>query len=185
MRKTAEPPLRPPVGAAPRSAGSSSARPEKDVVVPVLEEVLDVGTRRIETDSGVRIHKRVQERVQVIDEPLAKDELAVKRVPIGRYVDAPPSVRYEGDTTIVPILEEVLIVEKRLLLKEEVRITRQRLQHRSPQRVVLRREQAEVEQFGELAARHEAAQTAPRGNGVDGTNSSSFFARARAWMRGW
>jgi uncharacterized protein (TIGR02271 family) len=185
MRNTSsEPPLRPAVGAASTSAGSGAGA-EKEVVVPVLEEVLDVGTRRIETDSGVRIHKRVQERVQLVDEPLVKDEFAVERVPVGRYIDAPTGVRYEGDTTVVPILEEVLIVEKRLLLKEEVRITRHRRQHRNPQRVVLRREQAEVEQFGELAARHEAAQAEARDGGSDGRNSSSFFAKARAWVRGW
>lgn len=35
-----------------------------------------------------------------------------------------PEIRTEGDVTIVPVLEEVLVVEKRLVLKEELHIRR-------------------------------------------------------------
>jgi len=52
--------------------------------------------------------------------------------------------RYEGDTMIIPILEEVLVVEKRLLLREEIRITRRQSVVRDPQEYILRREEATV-----------------------------------------
>jgi uncharacterized protein (TIGR02271 family) len=119
----------------------------EETVIPVVQEELDVGTRRIETDSGVRVRMRVEERVQVVDEPLTRDDLEIERVAVERVIDAPVDVRYEGDTMIVPVLEEVLVVEKRLVLKEEVRITRRRTEHRSPTRVPLRRESAVVERF--------------------------------------
>ena len=56
-------------------------------------------------------------------------------------------MRQEGDTLIVPVLEEVLVVEKRLLLKEEVRITRTRTEVHSPQAVTLRSEEAVIEEI--------------------------------------
>jgi uncharacterized protein (TIGR02271 family) len=119
----------------------------EEAVVPVLEEALDVRTRRVETGGGVRVEKTVDEYEECVDEPLTKEEVEVERVAVGRPVDGPLSVRYEGDTMIVPILEEVLVVEKRLVLKEEIRITRRRRELHAPQRVTLRREHATVERI--------------------------------------
>jgi stress response protein YsnF len=48
----------------------------------------------------------------------------IGRVPVGRPVDTMPPVRQEGDTTIVPVVEEIIVVGRRLILKEEVRIRR-------------------------------------------------------------
>ncbi|MCA1628121.1 MAG: YsnF/AvaK domain-containing protein, partial [Acidobacteria bacterium] len=61
----------------------------------------------------------VREREEIVDELLLKEAVEVERVIINREVDAPVPVRYEGETMIVPVLEEMLVVEKRLVLKEE------------------------------------------------------------------
>jgi uncharacterized protein (TIGR02271 family) len=112
--------------------------------IPVLQEELEVGKRKVET--GVtRVKKTVHEREEVIDEPLVKEEVQVERVPINRYVEGPVPVREEDGVTIVPLLEEVLVVEKKLLLKEELRITKRTKTVRDPQRVILRSEEALVE----------------------------------------
>jgi len=66
---------------------------------------------------------------------------------VDRVVAGPVPVRHEGDTMIVPVLEEVLVVEKRLVLKEELRVTRRRVETREPQTVTLRREDVVVERF--------------------------------------
>lgn len=60
-----------------------------------------------------------------------------------------PGIRYEGETMIVPILEEVLFIEKRTILKEELRVSSVRREVRAPQRVVLRAEGVSVEHFDE------------------------------------
>ena len=119
----------------------------EETVIPVLKEELDVHTRRVELDSGVRVAKQVEEREELIDEPLTKEEVEVERITLNRPVDGPIAVRYEGDTMIVPVLEEVLVVEKRLVLKEEIRITRRKTEIRAPERVTLRREIAAVERI--------------------------------------
>jgi len=84
-----------------------------------------------------------------LDQPLRRDELVIEHVPIGRVIDEAdvPQARYEGDTMIVPVLEEVLVVQKQLLLKEEVRITRHQREERAPRSVLLRAEQVDVERF--------------------------------------
>jgi uncharacterized protein (TIGR02271 family) len=114
------------------------------VVIPVVEETLSVRTQAFET-GRVRITTQVHEREEVVDEAVAREVVEVQRVPVGRYVDAPVATRTEGDTTIIPVLEEVLVVEKRILLKEEVHVTRRRLEQRDPQRVTLRSEEVVVE----------------------------------------
>jgi uncharacterized protein (TIGR02271 family) len=119
----------------------------EETIVPVLKEELDVSTRRVELDSGVRVAKHVEQREELIDEALTKEEVTVERITVNRRVDGPIAVRYEGDTMIVPVLEEVLVVEKRLVLKEEIRITRRKTEFRAPERVTLRREIAAVERI--------------------------------------
>ena len=121
-----------------------SGADHETLVIPVIVEEVDVQKRPVETGK-VRITKVVHEREAVVDEPLLRDEVEIERVPIERLVEEVMPVRYEGDTTIVPILEEVLVVEKRLMLKEELHIRKRRVEVRQPQGVTLRREEAHVE----------------------------------------
>jgi uncharacterized protein (TIGR02271 family) len=134
-----------------RGAVRDDATPDT-TIIPVMQEELDVRTRRIETDSGVRISKTVERRDEVIDEAITKEEVDVERVPMNVPIEEPLGVRYEGDTMIIPILEEVLVVEKRLMLKEELRVTRRKTSLHAPQRVTLRREQALVERIEDSRA---------------------------------
>jgi uncharacterized protein (TIGR02271 family) len=114
------------------------------VIIPVFEETLDVRKRKVET-GRVRVSKTVREREEVIDEPFLRQEVEIERVPVNRFIDDPVPVRYEGHTLIVPVFEEVLVVEKRLRLKEEVRVTRRQVESSEPQTVTLRSEELTVE----------------------------------------
>ena len=114
------------------------------LVVPVVQEVVDVQKRWVES-GRVRVTKVVHQHEEVVDEPLLREEVEVERIAVNRAVDGPVAVRHEGDVMIVPILEEVLVVEKRLVLKEELHIRRRRTEVSHPQRIVLRTEEATVE----------------------------------------
>ena len=96
---------------------------------------------------GVRVHKTVQERTETVDQPTFEEKIEVERVTVNQFVDAPPPVRYEGDVMIIPLLEEVLVVEKRLVLREEVRISKRRETVNKPQQIVLRREEVTLERI--------------------------------------
>jgi uncharacterized protein (TIGR02271 family) len=128
----------------------NSAKPEKQqpVTVPVFEEQLSVGTRKVDT-GGIRIHKTVAEHPVTLDERLLRDETVVEHVPVDRFV-APgeaPTTRYEGDTLVVPVLEEVLVVERRVRIKEELHITRVRREQRHLETVMLKSEQVAIERL--------------------------------------
>jgi uncharacterized protein (TIGR02271 family) len=117
---------------------------DEPMVVPVLVEELEVQKRLVETGK-VRITKVVHERETLVDEPLFHDNVAITRVPMQRVVDGPVPVREENGTTIISIVEEVLVVEKRLMLREEIHIRKQRLETHQPQRITLRSEEVRVE----------------------------------------
>jgi uncharacterized protein (TIGR02271 family) len=130
-------------GAPDAIAASVAAQPS--VTVPRIEESLEVG-RRVVSGGGLRISKTIETREAVVDEPLLRDALQVERVAIGRLLDGdqPPPTRHEGDTLVIPVVEEVLVVERRLLLKEELRVLRTRETFHAPQRVELRGERVTV-----------------------------------------
>jgi uncharacterized protein (TIGR02271 family) len=116
------------------------------VVIPVVSEEVAVGKREVEA-GRVRITKLVREEQQTVDQPVFAEEVVVERVAINRVVDGPVEVRHEGDTMIVPLLEEVLVVEKRLMLREEVRISKRRNETHRAQTVTLRKEDVKVERL--------------------------------------
>lgn len=142
VNQTIQPPVASPPP--PHPAASSATVDEERLVVPVIAEELQVEKRRVAI-GGLRVHKTVQERTETIDEPLIEERIDVERVPINQFVDAPPPMRYEGDVMIVSLVEEILVVEKRLVLREELRIKKQRVETRKPQAVTLRREEATLE----------------------------------------
>jgi uncharacterized protein (TIGR02271 family) len=115
-------------------------------VIPVVEEVLEVRRHRVETGK-VRITKVVHEREEEVNSPQIREEVTIERVTLNRLVDAPVSMRQEGDTLIIPVLEEVVVMEKRLIVKEELRITKRRIEEQATQRVTLRREEIMVERL--------------------------------------
>ena len=138
---------------------SKSSDPDAETI-PVVEEQLVVARRNTVTGL-VRLKKRVHQEDKVVDEPLRAVEIEVERVPVGRWVDAPLPVRREGNTTIYPVLEEVAVIEKRLRLVEEVRVTRKQLVRHSPEPVSVRREEVTVERVRIPAASGEVWQVRP------------------------
>ncbi len=79
-------------------------------VIPVIEERLIVDKQAIET-GRVRIAKKIHETEETVNIPLARDEVNVERVAINQIVDIPSPVRHEGDTMIIPVVEEILVVD--------------------------------------------------------------------------
>lgn len=144
LRVRAEGELYLPVPIRQESKAAAPPSSEQVLVVPVAEEHVSVDSRPVET-GRVRIHKYVETHDETIDQPLQREELSIEHVPVNKIVENAPEARREGDAFVIPLFEEVLVVEKRLLLREEVRITRKRAITHSPQRVSLRKEQVRVE----------------------------------------
>ena len=90
-----------------------------ETVLPVVEETLHLGKRLVET-GRVRVSLSTTVEEEVLRETLLRRHAEVERRPVGRTVTEAPRVRQEGDLVIIPVVEEVLVVEKRLVLKEEI-----------------------------------------------------------------
>jgi len=122
--------------------------PDPNTTIELAEETLSVSKRRVET-GRVRVRIRTESEEVQARASLFEQDVDIRRVPIGRDVTEIPAVRQEGDFTIYPVLEEVLVVEKRLVLTEEVHIRRVARQTEVSQPVTLRRQRADVERTAE------------------------------------
>ena len=120
------------------------AHQREPLVIPVVVEELEVQKRVVETGK-VRLTKVVHGRETLVDEPLWRENVTITRVPIGRVVEGPVPVREEEGTTILSVVEEVLVVEKRWMLQEEIHIRTERLETHQPQRITLRSEEVQIE----------------------------------------
>ena len=90
-------------------------------VIPVLEERLRIGKRTVET-GRLRVAVTTETAEEILRETLRTRRVEVERVPFGHEVTEAPQTRQEGDVLVVPVVEEILVVEKRLVLREEIRM---------------------------------------------------------------
>ena len=129
-----------------RSARGDGTPVVKPAVIPVIQERAIVKKRVVET-GRVRIRKDVREYEEHVDIPHVHEEVRVERVPVDKMVDEAPQVRTEGDVTIIPVLEERYVLEKRLVLVEELHIHRERHETHRPEVVKVLKEEVEVDRI--------------------------------------
>ncbi len=122
----------------------SSFNKENAIVIPLVEEQLQVAKRTVETGK-VQLHKSVEVYDVTLNEPLTVNTWKVERLAKHEVVASPPPTRQEGSTTVYPIVEERLVMTKELVLIEEIRVTREISERRETQTVTLRRETLKVE----------------------------------------
>ena len=118
------------------------AKPD-EVIVPLHAEEISISKEEMET-GRVQVSTVTRDHEQLVDELLTNEHVEIDRIPIGKAIDARPDVREEADSIIVPVVEEVLVLERRLILKEEVHIRRVRGTERHQERVKLRKQEAVV-----------------------------------------
>lgn len=126
-----------------RNEKKTAAQAGSSLVIPVVEEQAQIGKQVVES-GRLRISKSVQEQEELVNVALTHEEHQVERVPVNEFVDTPPPpIRYEGDTMIIPVLREV--VQVRLLVVEELRITKKQVQTQVNQPITLLKEEVNVE----------------------------------------
>ncbi len=118
-----------------------TAEVSETLVLHAEEAVVNVV--RVAGDT-VRVSTRTRVRDEAIEVPLVHERVEIERVAIDRIVDAVPPVRQEGDVTVLSVVEEVLVVERRLVLKEEVRVRRVQVTDMHRETVPLREQVVDV-----------------------------------------
>jgi stress response protein YsnF len=128
---------------------------DRETIALVRERA--VVSKRKKLTGSVRVRTVTHEREEVVDKALRTESVAVERIGLDRWVEEPIPVRQEGDTTIITLHEEVVVVEKRLKAIEEVRLTRRSATRSVPERITLRRQEALVERVDTAADEDEPA----------------------------
>jgi stress response protein YsnF len=124
----------------------SGVRTVSEEVIPLVEETATVGKRQV-VSGRVRVQTVTDTIEELAHADVQRETVEVTRVPIDRMVETAPEIRTEGDVTIVPVVEEVLVVEKRLLLKEELHIMRRVTTETVEMPVSLRKQRAVIERI--------------------------------------
>jgi uncharacterized protein (TIGR02271 family) len=96
---------------------------DKEFRIPLIEESLSIEKERV-ADGRVRVTTRTDVVTELASLDLSSETVEVTRVPFDTLVEETPQVRTLGNTTIIPILEERMVVEKRLFLVEEIHVVR-------------------------------------------------------------
>ena len=128
--------------------------PPGETVIPVAEETITISKRQVEVGQ-VRVSLTTDVEQMVAREMLRGRKVEVERVAVGRTLaegETPPQTREDGDTLIIPVVEEVAVVVKRLVLREEVRLRFVQTEVPFEQEVDVRRQRATVERVAPDAA---------------------------------
>jgi uncharacterized protein (TIGR02271 family) len=143
----------------PRNASSESdaATSEKQILkVPFLEEELTPGVRDVRLGT-VHVHKGVATEEQTLRVPITREEAIIEHIAPEDFHEGMPIA---ADETIIPVLEERLVIEKRSVVKEYIRIRKQRVVENQEVSDTVRREYVEV--------------SAERNDGVNATSRPLF-----------
>jgi stress response protein YsnF len=115
-----------------------------DLTIPIVEEEATILKRSVETER-VSVRTSSEEEQVLVRDEVRREHVAITRVPKDEEVAEAPAIRTEGDVTIVPVLEERLVVEKRLFLVEELHL-RRAVEHQAVElTTTLRRTRVEIE----------------------------------------
>ncbi|UVC12619.1 YsnF/AvaK domain-containing protein (plasmid) [Rhizobium sp. TH2] len=112
--------------------------------IPVISETASISTRLV-SDGKVRVTTQTELTQETVYAGLESEKVDVVRVPFDREVTEMPGPRVEGVTTIIPVYEERLVVEKRVFLVEEIHLTKIRSSQKVEIPVQLRHQKAAVE----------------------------------------
>ena len=126
-----------------RESVAERTEDQEQTRIPLLAEEVSVSKKQIVTGQ-VKISTVTRQHEELVEALLEHDNVEIERTTVGREVDQAPMVREEGDTLIIPIVEEVVVVERRLVLKEEVRVRRKRETQPYQQRVVVRKQEVVI-----------------------------------------
>jgi uncharacterized protein (TIGR02271 family) len=114
--------------------------------IPIVEERVRVD-KRVVDKGGLRVSTEIDEVTEALDVALRQQTAKLDRVKVDRVVDTAPEPRLDGDTVIVPIVEERAVVTKQLVVVEEVRIRLDEIEKHEEHSVPLRKERVRIDRI--------------------------------------
>src|SRR5437763_16644601 len=121
-------------------------RKRETETVPIRDEEAGTGKRAV-PNGRVRMRTPVDVKLGIASAKLEQQQVEITRVPVNKAVERAPVIRTENDTIIIPVMEEVLVVEKQLMLKEELHVRRRVIEEQLDVPVSVRKQRAVVERL--------------------------------------
>jgi uncharacterized protein (TIGR02271 family) len=112
-----------------------------DIVIPVIEEEVTIDKKLVEK-GGIIISKTIGTDETVVEIPLTSEHLKIEHIQMNEFQESHPGIRYEGDTIVIPVVREVLV--KKLLLVEEIRISKETSTEIHSENVSLRKDEITI-----------------------------------------
>ena len=140
--------------------------PSRARTLPVVEEVLEVGRQTVET-GAVRVRLGTTETTHPLRLDSWSERVELERVPIGQPVAERREPWHDGEVLVVPVYEERVVLQRTLVLKEELRLRRRRDHATEESAVVLRRDEVLAERRRGDGAWAPIDEDAPRDDAAD------------------
>ena len=125
-----------------QQANKTGVPPKTDLVIPVIEEQVQVDKQWVET-AKVVVRKTVSEEQVAVDVPLVHETYRIEHVPVNKLVYTRPAVREEENVTIIPVIREVIV--KRYEIVEEVHVIREKTTTTEHHEVTLAKEEIQID----------------------------------------
>ena len=119
-----------------------------DVVIPVIEEELQVGKRTVES-GGVRVETGIKEQQVEKSVNLREEKINIERNPVDRAVTASDLDKMKDGEIRIPVIEEVPVVAKEARVVEEIVISKDVVERTETIQDTVRRTDVEVEDLSD------------------------------------
>jgi uncharacterized protein (TIGR02271 family) len=129
------------------SVADERAGLEEELRVQRSEEELRAGVREREAGQ-VNVKKSVRTEREVVRVPKRREEVDIERVPVegeAREARGATEADIGEDEVVVQVFEEEVVVSKRVVLKEEIRLRKRVVEDEEAVAVDLRKEEVEVD----------------------------------------
>jgi len=123
------------------TADERGVEPREDLRVQRSEEELGTGVRQREAGS-MNVRKSVRTEHEEVRVPKRREEVEVERVPTNREV---ADAEFGDEEVVVQVFEEEVVVSKRIVLKEEIRLRKRVVEEVETFEVDLRKEEVEID----------------------------------------
>ncbi len=123
--------------------------------IPLVEEQL-VASKHVEKVGEVHVRKEIVTEEKQVTLPVTREVIRVEVVPVGHDVTAADRP-FEKASYDIPIREEHVLVEKRAVVREELRVGKEIQRGEETASATVRRERADVETLGPVRHVEEAS----------------------------
>ena len=130
-----------------RSVADERGGLEEDLRVQHSEEELRARVRGLETGQ-VNVKKSVRTEREVVRVPKRREEIDIERIPVegeARETSGASEADIGEDEVLVQVFEEEVVVTKRVVLKEEIRLRKRIAWDEETVEVDLRKEEVEID----------------------------------------